>query len=92
MEAAACGLPIITTNIPACAEAVDEGANGWILDRKDSGVLAEIMAEASVGVDARLKMAAESRKRAERFFSQEAATRATVEVYRQHFPNLTLSS
>lgn len=89
MEAAACGVPVITTNIPACAESVQEGQNGWILNRKDPDLLARKMAEAADAGEVREQMAQRNRKLAETVFSQEAATQATFAVYRQHFPGLT---
>ena len=43
MEACASGKPIITSDIPGCQEAVDDGVNGYLVPVKDSDALAEAM-------------------------------------------------
>ena len=43
MEAAASGKPIITSDIPGCREAVDDGVNGYLVPAKDADALAEAM-------------------------------------------------
>ena len=43
MEACASGKPIITSDIPGCKEAVDDGVNGYLVPVKDSDALAEAM-------------------------------------------------
>ena len=40
IEAAAMGLPIITTNAPGCREIVDDGVNGFLVPVKDERALA----------------------------------------------------
>jgi glycosyltransferase involved in cell wall biosynthesis len=40
IEAAAMGLPIITTNAPGCREIVDDGVNGFLVPVKDEQALA----------------------------------------------------
>lgn len=41
LESAACGKPIITSNIAGCREAVDDGINGFLVDVKNSFSLIE---------------------------------------------------
>lgn len=43
LEAAACARPIITTNRPGCAEAVEDGVTGYLIREKDSQDLIEKM-------------------------------------------------
>ena len=43
MEATASGKPIITSDIPGCREAVDDGVNGYLVSVKDADALAEAM-------------------------------------------------
>jgi glycosyltransferase involved in cell wall biosynthesis len=43
MEATASGKPIITSDIPGCREAVDDGVNGYLVPVKNADALAEAM-------------------------------------------------
>lgn len=87
MEAEACGLPVITTNIPACAEAVTDGTNGWVLDRKDPEKLAELMASSAADPVRRSEMGDRNRVFAVAEFDENKVIRRTMDVYRRHFPN-----
>ena len=40
LEAAACGLPIVTTDAPGCREVVREGVNGLLVPVRDAAALA----------------------------------------------------
>lgn len=40
MEAMACGLPIVTTDVPGCRETVDHGKNGFLVPSRDTKELA----------------------------------------------------
>ncbi|MEM0966828.1 MAG: glycosyltransferase family 4 protein [Verrucomicrobiota bacterium] len=87
MEAQACGKPVITTNIPACAEAVEEGKNGWVIDQKDPDLLAKKMCAAAQSKDLRREMGSRNRLMAEEKFSEEVATAKTLMAYRAHYPD-----
>jgi len=41
IEAAACGRPLIATNVPGCREIVQEGVNGFLIPPRDPAALAE---------------------------------------------------
>lgn len=43
MEALACGLPVVVSDIPANREWVEEGVNGWLFPDGDDKVLAEVL-------------------------------------------------
>jgi glycosyltransferase involved in cell wall biosynthesis len=40
LEAMACGLPVVVTDVPAILEWVDNGYNGYVVPRRDSEALA----------------------------------------------------
>jgi glycosyltransferase involved in cell wall biosynthesis len=46
LEAASCGKPIITTNVPGCKDLVEEGITGFLCEPKDSKSLMEAMVRA----------------------------------------------
>ena len=78
MEACATGKPIITTSIPGCHEAVEEGKNGYIVPPKDPQALADAIERfMSLGKDARQAMSEASRRRAEERFDVSKV----IEVY-----------
>jgi len=43
LEAASCGRPLITSNIPGCREAVQDGTSGFLCDAKNSASLYDAM-------------------------------------------------
>ncbi len=63
LEGAAIGRPLITTNIPGCREAVQDGVNGFLCDVKDSGSLyIAIIKLINTFQDKRKSMGIQSRK------------------------------
>lgn len=83
LEAAACGKPIITTDVPGCREVVQHGRNGYLVPAKDSKALAMAMQKLLVNPELRNKMGQESRKIAAEKFSLEYVIRETLAVYTQ---------
>jgi glycosyltransferase involved in cell wall biosynthesis len=43
IEAAACGLPIVTSDVPGCREVVRHGENGLLVPVRDAGALARAL-------------------------------------------------
>ena len=79
LEAAACGRPLITTNIPGCREAVDEGTTGFLAKPEDSDSLYEAMKRfLALDTAQREKMGIEGRKKMEREFDRGAVIDMTL--------------
>lgn len=68
LEALATGLPIVTFDSPGCKETVNNGINGFIIEKKDVKTLAEKMIWMIEHPEDVLNMATESRKLAENKF------------------------
>lgn len=69
MEAIAMGKPVITTDIPGCREAVEDGKNGFLVQPKDAGALEEAMLRLiRLDEEQRQTMGKYSRRKAERDF------------------------
>lgn len=81
IEAAACGLPIVTTDAPGCREVVTHGVNGLLVPVGDATALAAALRELIADPAVRERMGAESRRRAEREFGLEAVTSQTLALY-----------
>lgn len=82
-EAAACGLPLITTDMPGCRDVVTDGKDGLLVAPRDAGALANAIARLldSPELAARLGMAA--RAKALELFDERIVNRRTLDVYRE---------
>ena len=69
LEAAACGLPIIATNVGGAAELID--GNGVIIKQKSASDIAEAIVKIYSDNQLRVKMGAESRDKAKQFGWEE---------------------
>ena len=83
LEAAACGLPIITTDAPGCREIVRDGVNGLLVPVRDAGALAAALRKLIDDAALRQRMGEQSRLRAEIEFAQEIIIGQTLAVYRE---------
>lgn len=81
IEAAACALPIVTTDVPGCREVVTNGVDGLIVPVRNATALAEAITrlESEPGLAARLGAAA--RKKALAMFDEKIIVARTLEVY-----------
>lgn len=81
LEASAMGRPVITSNIPGCREAVENGKSGYLCEVKNIDVLYEkmkLMADKSV--EEREEMGKCARKRMEEMFDKKKIVEQTVEI------------
>jgi glycosyltransferase involved in cell wall biosynthesis len=82
LEAAACGRPIVASNIAGCREVVRPGENGELAPVRDAGALADAI-ERLLGDGERLRRyGSNARKLAEAEFSDVAVAEATLAIYR----------
>lgn len=86
LEAAACGLPLIATDVPGCREVVREGENGLLIPPRDPDALGEAIARLAGDADLRRRMGEASRQLAVAEFAQEAVFEQTLAVYRELLP------
>ncbi len=80
IEAAACGKPIVTTNMPGCKEIVEDGINGFLVPPRDTSSLAESIRQLIENPELRQEMGRRSREIAESEFSIEKVVGATIEI------------
>ena len=79
LEAAASGRPLITSDIPGCREAVEDGVSGLLCPPKDADALYETMQRfAQLPTDLRAEMGRCSRQLMERKFSKTAVVAETI--------------
>ena len=80
LEAGTMGRPLITSRIPGCMEAIDEGENGFLCNSKDSKEL-KCKLESFLEIDYETKcvMGKKSRKLMEEFFDKNKVIEKTVD-------------
>lgn len=81
LEAAATGRSLITSDIPGCREAVDEGENGFLCNKQDTDSLYKCMEKfIELGIEKRRDMGVEGRKKIEREFNKKDVVKTTVKA------------
>jgi glycosyltransferase involved in cell wall biosynthesis len=81
LEAAAMGLPIITTDAPGCREVVEHEENGFLVPVRDAAALAEKIEYLLDNPATCLDFGKAGRDKVEKEFAQEIVFRQTWEVY-----------
>ena len=86
LEAAASGLPIVTTNVPGCREVVEDGVEGLLVPACDAEALADALAKLIADPALRARMGAAARARAEAEFGMGMIIDQTLGLYREIAP------
>jgi glycosyltransferase involved in cell wall biosynthesis len=81
LEAAACGLPLVATDVPGCREVVADGSNGRLVPPGDVEALAAAMVELLGDRELRARMGTSSREIA---VAQFGVARIVAETRRVH--------
>jgi glycosyltransferase involved in cell wall biosynthesis len=82
IEAASCGRPIVTTDMPGCREIVQDGENGILVSPGDGQSVAKAIIRLLEDEELRQKMGKQGRALVLKEFSVEHVVERTVEVYR----------
>ena len=82
LEAAACGRPIITTDVPGCRDVVTHEVEGLIVPAKDWCALARAMERLALDPNLRRRMGQAARRRVEQHFGQDKVVDQTMALYR----------
>ena len=83
LEAAACGLPIVTTDAPGCREVVRHQENGLLVPVRDPFALADALEILIKDKGLRQQMGKRGREMAEQEFSIESVVQQTFKLYRE---------
>lgn len=79
LEAAASGRPVITSDIPGCREAVEDGVSGFLCKPQNAESLYQAMKRfLALSQPQRQSMGQAGRKRMETIFDKKAVVRATI--------------
>lgn len=83
LEAAACGRPLVATDIPGCRQVVIEGQNGFLVPTNDPHALADALKRLASDPILRGRMGEASRQLVLKKFTQAQVNARTLQVYQQ---------
>jgi glycosyltransferase involved in cell wall biosynthesis len=86
LEAAACGRPMVATDVPGCREIAIEGETALTVPVDDAAALADAMARMASDAPLRERLGKRARQLVETKFSSETIGKQTVELYRSITP------
>jgi glycosyltransferase involved in cell wall biosynthesis len=89
LEAAACGRPIVATDVPGCREAVKDGVNGFLVPARESAGLTAALQKLVTDPDLRAQMGARGRELALRELSVDVVAEQTIALYRELLASAT---
>ena len=92
IEAAACGLPIVATDVPGCREVVTDGENSLVVPVRDSTALAAAIRQLCQAPERARQMGQASRRRALNEFDERIVIEKALAVYQELLPELVLNS
>lgn len=83
IEAAACGLALVASDIPPCREVVQEGRNGYLVPIKDARALAAALKVLTEDSDLRTEMGRTSRRLVEDRFDERDVLLKHIQLYEE---------
>ncbi|GLQ97650.1 glycosyltransferase family 4 protein [Dyella mobilis] len=81
VEAAACGLPLITTDVPGCREVVTDGVDGLLVPVKDGEALARAIQRLRDDPDFARRLGRAARIKARAQFDERIVIERTMDLY-----------
>lgn len=88
IEAAACGLALVTTDVPGCREVVTDGVNGLLVPARDGSAVAKAIARLQDDPALRRKLGAAAREKALTEYDERIVIARTLNVYREVMPHV----
>ncbi len=85
LEAASCGRPIVTTDVPGCREIVHDDDNGILVEPRNSTALADALARLIADGELRRRMGQRGRERVLHEFSQEIIVAKVLAIFAEAF-------
>ena len=81
LEAAACGRPMVATDVPGCREICREGETGFLVPPRNSGAAADALAHLAADPALRARLGRAGRALVEREFSDAKVAAQTTALY-----------
>ncbi|MBJ6978094.1 glycosyltransferase family 4 protein [Luteimonas sp. MC1782] len=86
IEAAACALPLVTTDVPGCREVVSDGVDGLLVPVRDAAALAAAIARLHDDPELAARLGKAARAKALAEFDEKIVIDRTMAVYRELLP------
>lgn len=86
IEAAACALPLVATDVPGCREVVEHEVTGLLIPPRDADALARAIARLHDDPDLRERLGAAASKKTLESFDERIVIRKTIDVYNEVIP------
>ncbi len=83
LEAAACGRPVVTTDVPGCRDAVIEGETGFLVPPRDAEKLAAALRSLIENPGLRRRMGQQGRHLAETRFANRQVVECTINMMQE---------
>ncbi len=83
LEAMACGLACVASDVTGCREAVIDGETGLLVPARDAKALATALARLMGDADLRTRLGLAGRARVERLFSERVICAQTLDMYQR---------
>lgn len=87
LEANALGIPVVTTRIPGCVDAIVDGITGTLVASRDAGALTRAVRELLVNEEKRVAMGEAGHQRMEQAAAQEQLWEQLKAVYESLLPS-----
>ena len=88
IEAAACGRPVVTTDVAGCRDIVEDGLNGLLVSPGDHDALVDALRQLLTDRELRLRFGQAGRNHVELGFSESVIVGQTLDIYRQLLPGV----
>lgn len=86
IEAGACALPLVTTDVPGCREVVTDGVDGLLVPPRDAKALAHAIGRLHDDASLRERLGAAARRKVLDEFDERMVIARTIGVYRELLP------
>lgn len=86
IEAAACALPLVTTDVPGCRDVVTNGVDGLLVPVKDAAALANAIGTLKADPTLCARLGGAARTKALSQFEEKSVVARTLGVYRELIP------
>lgn len=83
LEACACGIPIVATEVGGVSEIIENGINGLMVEPKNSEAMAKAILKLADDTALADAMAEKAREKVEQLYSMEKSLKETEQVYRK---------
>jgi len=87
IEAAACGIPLVATDVPGCREVVLDGRSGYLVPLHDVGALTDAVLRLARDDELRQRMGEAGRRLVLESLDESIVFERTVDVYRNLLPS-----